>query len=78
MTVMLMKAHEYANGKHEDASQATNFIDQSDIGSWALPYVATAFDLGYVQGKGNGLFDPKGLTTRAEAAQIILKLQVSK
>jgi hypothetical protein len=49
----------------------TAFSDNQAIGEEFKPYVAAFQKLGYVVGKGNGVFDPKGAYTRAEAMQVI-------
>ncbi len=36
--------------------------------------VLTAYQVGLLTGKGNGIFDPRGYTTRAEASTVIMRL----
>lgn len=36
--------------------------------------VLTAYQVGLLTGKGNGIFDPRGFTTRAEASTVIMRL----
>ncbi|MDR2087885.1 MAG: M4 family metallopeptidase [Clostridiales Family XIII bacterium] len=49
----------------------TTFADNASIGAEYKPYVNAFQKLGYVVGKGNGVFDPKAVYTRAEAMQVI-------
>ncbi|NCB41868.1 MAG: hypothetical protein EOM59_04535 [Clostridia bacterium] len=50
-----------------------DFKDANKIASWALPYVKTLVAQGVVSGS-NGLLDPTGPITRAQAAKIIFEL----
>ena len=47
------------------------FNDAIEISAYAKNALTWANQLGIIKGKGNGLLDPKGIATRAEAAQII-------
>ena len=49
----------------------TEFVDDAQIGKDYKPYIAAFAKLGYVQGKGESVFDPKGNYTRAEAMTVI-------
>jgi hypothetical protein len=49
----------------------TSFADNSAIGSEYKPYVNAFRRLGYIVGKGENRFDPKGYYTRAEAMQVL-------
>ncbi len=46
------------------------FTDSAEIGDWAKPYVAAAFDLGILKGYPDGSFGPAANITRAETAAI--------
>ncbi|MBU5440910.1 GH92 family glycosyl hydrolase [Paenibacillus sp. CECT 9249] len=70
MTAMMIQAYEAARGKTEANGNAA-FTDEASISAWALPYINAAAALQLVQGRGAGIFDPQGMTTRAEAAQAI-------
>lgn len=48
-----------------------NFIDAYKISDWAQDAVCWAVDRGIINGKGNGILDPAGKATRAEAAQML-------
>ncbi|MCD9025287.1 S-layer homology domain-containing protein [Cohnella silvisoli] len=56
----------------------TGFADDKDIPVWAKGAVAAVKELGLVQGKGAGKFAPNGVTTRAEAVTVILKMLTKK
>ncbi|MDQ6423632.1 alpha-amylase family glycosyl hydrolase [Paenibacillus sp. LHD-117] len=74
MAVMLMRAYEASNGKPAEDLENLSFADGSAIGSWARDAVEAAVQLGFLEGKGNDLFDPQGLATRAESAKVIYLL----
>lgn len=50
------------------------FDDKSAIAPWALSSMKWAVTQGIISGKGNGKVDPAGNATRAECAQMIMKL----
>ncbi len=50
---------------------AADFADAADISGWAREAAAWAQDVGLVQGKGGGVFDPKGGAVRAELAKVL-------
>ncbi|WP_314589901.1 S-layer homology domain-containing protein [Paenibacillus terrigena] len=74
MVTMLMRAYTRMNGTASVLSGNTSFADESKIAPWALPFVNSASALHLVQGRSAGKFDPKGITTRSEAAQVIYNL----
>ncbi|GBG07386.1 putative glucose sorbosone dehydrogenase [Paenibacillus agaridevorans] len=74
MVVMLMRAYEAINGAKLGSYTQSKFGDASQVASWAADYVNAAAELGLVKGRVAGQFAPKGITTRAEAAQIIYNL----
>ncbi|QGG48412.1 S-layer homology domain-containing protein [Heliorestis convoluta] len=58
-----------------ELSDATlTFADASEIADWAAPYVATAAEKGIVNGHANNTFEPRGITTRAQAAVLFLNV----
>jgi hypothetical protein len=60
-----------------DSGKTTSFADDSEIPSWASPFIAHAVEVGIMQGRGNNRFVPKANATRAEAVTLILTLQSS-
>lgn len=62
-----------ASGKALSKDKASRFSDVV-AGSWALPYVNTARELGAVSGYNDGTFRPNAPVTRAEALKIALKI----
>ncbi|NBD25719.1 S-layer homology domain-containing protein [Paenibacillus glycinis] len=61
-------------GAASSAPQATTFKDAKDISKWAAEAVNAAFANGLINGDDAGLFKPKGLATRAEAAKMLVNL----
>jgi len=72
MTVMIMRAAGY--DEQAAAGKPLVYRDADRIGDWAYPAVAAATELGLVQGVGDNRFAPQGVTTRAEAVVMILRL----
>lgn len=52
----------------------SGFSDNNSISDWAKSAVAFADANGYVSGKNDNIFDPKGNATRAELAQIFFNI----
>ncbi len=52
---------------------ASAFIDGAQISDWARAGVDWACQAGIVTGKSDGAFDPQGLATRAEVAQMLMR-----
>ncbi|WP_158602320.1 S-layer homology domain-containing protein [Cohnella endophytica] len=73
MVTMTMKAYRSINGNMASGASAT-FTDASRISAWALPYVKDAAAFKLIRGRAEGLFVPNGISTRAEAAQVIYNL----
>ncbi|WP_171682675.1 S-layer homology domain-containing protein [Paenibacillus planticolens] len=69
MVTMMMRAYATVHGSQ--AAAGTSFTDEEDVSAWAVQFVNQAAALHLVQGRSAGVFDPKGITTRAEAAQVI-------
>ncbi|MCM3630489.1 alpha-amylase family glycosyl hydrolase [Paenibacillus glycanilyticus] len=75
MAVMLMRAYEAKSGKKaEGGGEGSSLIDSAAIHNWAKESIEAAVKLGFLNGKGQGQFDPQGNTTRAESAKVIFKL----
>lgn len=55
-----------------DSTKLNTFSDASKTASWARDAVSWAVNSGIINGKGNGIIDPTGYTTRAEEAQILM------
>ncbi|WP_066371649.1 DUF4350 domain-containing protein [Bacillus sp. FJAT-27264] len=73
MVTMLMRGYEVVHGQ-VTVNNPTSFTDEAKISAWALPFVNAASANKLIQGRAAGKFDPKGITTRAEAAQVIYNL----
>ncbi|MNC68777.1 Endoglucanase precursor [compost metagenome] len=73
MVTMLMRGYEHLQGK-SSASAGSTFKDDAQISSWAKAYVNEAAALGLISGRSEGVFQPRGITTRGEAAQVIYNL----
>ncbi|MBW7475566.1 cadherin-like beta sandwich domain-containing protein [Paenibacillus oenotherae] len=57
-----------------DSEQYSTYADGTSIPGWARSYVEAVHANGLLQGRGDNLFVPKGITTRAEAAVVMLRL----
>ncbi len=69
---MSVRAYEYVKGEQGDNEKdAVSFADSSSICGWAQDAAGLAQKLGLIKGRGNNLFAPQALTTRAEGAQMI-------
>ncbi|WP_235960714.1 S-layer homology domain-containing protein [Paenibacillus silvestris] len=73
MTTILMRSYRLLHGI-TDSTAAPSFSDEAAIGEWALADVKAAAALGLVQGRSEGQFEPQGVATRAEAAQVLYRL----
>lgn len=73
MVTMLMRAYEYMNGKASVIGSNT-FTDGSQISPWAVDSVKDALALNLIKGTETGAFKPHGISTRAEAAQVVYNL----
>ncbi|SEB70520.1 5'-nucleotidase C-terminal domain-containing protein [Paenibacillus sp. GP183] len=74
MTAMMVRAYEVKSGKKAKSTKTANFSDMSDVNVWAKEYVNVAAELDLVRGRMQGVFEPSGIATRAESAQIIYNL----
>ncbi|MGZ4123413.1 MAG: S-layer homology domain-containing protein, partial [Tumebacillaceae bacterium] len=73
MVNMLMRAYVSIHGKTA-VQTGTAFVDESQISKWATEYVKQAAALKLIAGRPGNKFDPHGVATRAEAAQVIYNL----
>lgn len=67
----------YAKAQGQDTSAGADdvlkqFRDAGSISSYAVEPLGGAVSRGIMNGKGNGILDPRGLATRAEAAQMLM------
>ncbi len=74
MAVIIHRAYVYVNGSHSGNAQAASFNDMDKAQPWAVEAIAQAERLGFIQGSGNGKFNPQSSLTRAEAAKVLAKL----
>ena len=54
--------------------QAILFDDESKIADWAKPATQTVQKLGIMEGKGQNLFDPQNVSTRAQVSAILQRM----
>ncbi|MGR6835961.1 S-layer homology domain-containing protein [Syntrophomonas erecta] len=74
---MALIFYKYAQFKGYDTSAATeldSFHDGSKVSPWALDTVKWAVAGQILSGKGDGILDPSGNASRAEAASILMRL----
>ncbi len=67
--------HHYAKYKGYDVSKSSkllDFTDGKDVSNWALEQVKWTVGTEIMNGKGNGILDPKGFATRAEVCVMML------
>ncbi|MBQ8525582.1 MAG: S-layer homology domain-containing protein, partial [Clostridia bacterium] len=72
MAVILMRVYRI-NSQYE-SSAAAEFADSGEISPWAKEAVASAVELGLVNGVGENRFAPADNTTRAQAATVLKRL----
>ncbi|MBJ6360549.1 S-layer homology domain-containing protein [Paenibacillus sp. GCM10012307] len=73
MVTMMMRAYKLQKGATTDAA-APSFTDEVNISPWAISHVKEAAALGLIKGRSGNSFAPQGISTRAEAAQVIYNL----
>ncbi|MBQ2678689.1 MAG: S-layer homology domain-containing protein [Firmicutes bacterium] len=69
--------YKYAEFKGLDLTAKGNidiFTDKDDIGSWAVNAVEWAVGAGIINGMGNGTIAPDAISTRAQLASILMRL----
>lgn len=72
---VLLSRYLVSKGYHlPQSSSLAAFSDQGSIASWARSGVALAVQTGLMQGIGQGKFDPHGMTTRAQVAEVVRRL----
>ncbi|OMP69082.1 hypothetical protein BV900_26920, partial [Agrobacterium tumefaciens] len=70
MAVLIARAKQLPIDPHAKVT----FADADQIPAWALPYVAAAFEVKLIQGRGHGVFAPRAHATRAEAVTLIVAI----
>ena len=58
-----------------DSNALAAFTDRASVSDWAEQAMTWAVSQGLISGKGNGILDPDGTATRAEVAEIFMRLQ---
>lgn len=74
MAAIINRYAGYKGMKTDESGDLTQFADSGQIADWARDNVSWAVGAGILSGKGNGILDPQGSTTRAEAAVILQRL----
>lgn len=74
MVTMMMRAYAILKSEPQTGHAAVEFTDASEVSTWATEYVQAAAKLLFIQGRAEGKFVPKGMSTRAEAAQVIYNM----
>ncbi|MEF2243693.1 polysaccharide lyase family 8 super-sandwich domain-containing protein [Paenibacillus sp. IITD108] len=78
MAAMLVRAYEYKTKQKLDKTVMPDFKDTQQVPQWAGTAIGHAQKLGFIQGRGDGLFHPAGQGTRAESAMLIWRfLEIS-
>ena len=66
----------YTGKPAAENADLSSFSDAGQISTWAADAFRWAVSMGIINGKGNGILDPKGTATRAEVAQIVMNYGV--
>lgn len=74
MAVMIYRAAVKTGVIEGSSSNSYMFSDDASIDEYAREAVYALAELGVINGTGNGMFNPKGTATRAEAAKIIYEI----
>nr|WP_255807388.1 S-layer homology domain-containing protein [Cohnella mopanensis] len=74
MVTMTIKAYEALKGKKLGEYSGTPFADMNSVSAWAASSVKAAAELKLIRGRTPTQFIPHGITSRAEAAQVIYNL----
>lgn len=76
LAAILFRYHGY-KGRDISHRQSLAFTDAEAVSAWAQDAMQWAVAEKIVNGKGQGLLDPHGKTTRAQAAQMLMNYQKS-
>ncbi|MCD1258965.1 S-layer homology domain-containing protein [Paenibacillus athensensis] len=74
MAALAVRATGAADAAAGSAAALPGYADEADIQPWAVRYVQAAFAQGLMEGRDGGRFAPQAGLTRAEAAQLALRL----
>ena len=73
LAVMLYRYEQYKFGVTEAWIPQLTFADTAEISDWAYDAIGWCTANGIIEGKGNGILDPKDKATRAEVAAMIMR-----
>ncbi|MEC0226310.1 LamG-like jellyroll fold domain-containing protein [Paenibacillus alba] len=73
MAVLLARAYKHTAGKQESGREF-KFADSDRLAPWSQASVNRSAQLGLMEGREDGMFDPNDPATRAEAVQVLLRL----
>ena len=71
MAAIMNRYAEFKGSESNMVGDLSQFKDESLISGWARDNVSWAVGAGFLTGKGDGILDPQGSTTRAETASIL-------
>ena len=71
MAAILYRYAQYKNYDVSGSADLSTFTDAASISDYAVSALQWAVDAGLINGKGNGILDPKGSATRAEVSAIL-------
>lgn len=71
MAAILYRYAQYKNYEVSGSADLSAFTDAASISDYAVSALQWAVDAGLINGKGNGILDPKGSATRAEVSAIL-------
>lgn len=76
MAAMLIRAIRFNSNKilPDNENQLEQYADKNNIAPWVRTSVSLVVQEGLMRGRGADKFSPKGLTTRAEAAAVMVRL----
>jgi 2',3'-cyclic-nucleotide 2'-phosphodiesterase / 3'-nucleotidase len=76
MAAMLVRAYKTMLDEDFEPAVDNPFKDAKDTSSMFEDDVLAAYELGFMEGRGQSMFAPKGKATRAEAAKTVYKIMV--
>ena len=74
MAAIINRYADYKGIETVQTGDLTQFSDRAQISDWATENVSWAVGNGILSGKGEGILDPNGNTTRAETAAILQRI----